>query len=247
MRLISKSAFAKERKVHPSRVTQWIRDGRVTLAVDGRVDADASHARLDNVLDPTKGVRQDGNVTSISPGLPAQGSGANPRPSEPNGAGGETNAPQSGTSAPQSGTSAPQSGTSAASGETRQREEQVDWDARRRKDRADAQLAEMKALREAGALTSTAAVQKQAMGTARQVRNAMLSIPDRLAQVLDPANPQRAHKLLTDEIAKALRELRTALEDEAEDAARAPAARSAGPNGQRSERTTADLRELAFS
>jgi phage terminase Nu1 subunit (DNA packaging protein) len=216
MRLVSKSAFARERKVHPSRVTQWIRDGRVVLTAGGRVDADASHARLDNTLDPTKGVRTDGNVTSSSPAL-----NTSAEQHAPGAAAMSAAAPVAGTDllhdAEPSATSA--GSTSSTESSRPPKEEQVDWDARRRKDRADAQLAEMKALQVAGALTSVAEVQRERMETARQVRNAMLAIPDRLAPVLDPANPARAHKLLTDEISKALRELRSGLEQRAAAAA----------------------------
>lgn len=205
MRAISKAAFARERRVHPSRVTQWIRDGRVVVTIDGRVDADESHARLDGTLDPTKGVRTDGNVTSTSPAT-------NTLPESVARPGAATSAAPAGQP-DLLGTPAPSSSSSAT------RDDQVDWDARKRRDRAEAQLSEMKALKEAGALTSTAAVQKEAVETARQVRNAMLAIPDRLAPVLDPANPARAHKLMTEEIQKALRELRAGLEQRAAAAA----------------------------
>lgn len=191
IRAITKAEFARERKVHPSRVTQWIRDGRVVLTDAGKVDADASHARLDGTLDLTKGVRREGNITSAAP--------AEQDTREANGVRAE--------------------GAAAAKPRAPGPDDQVDWEARKRKDRADAQLAEMKALQQAGALTPTAAVQKEAMEVARQVRNAMLAIPDRIAPVLDPANPSRAHKLLTEEIHKALRELRSGLEQRAAAAA----------------------------
>src|SRR4051812_44735974 len=67
MRAISKAAFARERKVHASRVTQWIRDGRVVVLVDGRVDADESHARLDNTLDLRRGGGGEANGTWSPP------------------------------------------------------------------------------------------------------------------------------------------------------------------------------------
>lgn len=206
MRAITKAAFARERKVHASRVTQWIRDGRVVVLIDGSVDADESHARLDNTLDLTKGVRGVGNVTSSSPQTntsamaPAPGAAVSAAPGMPAGDLLQGTESAAADRAPSSSSS---------------RDDQVDWEARKRKDRADAQLAEMKALKEAGALTSTAAVQKEAMEVARQVRNSMLAIADRIAPVLDPANPARAHKLLTDEIQKALRELRVGLEQRA--------------------------------
>lgn len=93
------------------------------------------------------------------------------------------------------------------------------WADKAREQKAVAQLAEMKALREAGALTSSAAVRKEATETARRLRNVMLAIPDKIAPVLDPGNPGRAHKLLTDEITKALREFRAEREQRAAAAA----------------------------
>jgi phage terminase Nu1 subunit (DNA packaging protein) len=194
IRAITKAEFARERKVHPSRVTQWIRDGRVVVTAGGKVDADTSHARLDGTLDLTKGVRREGNVTSTAPAEQDTRSAQH----------------DDGVRAEVAAVAKPR-----APGP----DDQVDWEARKRKDRADAQLAEMKALQQAGALTPTAAVQKEAMEVARQVRNAMLAIPDRIAPVLDPANPSRAHKLLTEEIHKALRELRSGLEQRAAAAA----------------------------
>src|SRR6185436_14647859 len=93
------------------------------------------------------------------------------------------------------------------------------WESRSRREKAEAQISEMKALREAGALTSAAAVRKEAADTARRLRNAMLAIPDKIAPVLDPGNPGRAHKLMTDEITKALSEFRAELEQRAAAAA----------------------------
>lgn len=85
-------------------------------------------------------------------------------------------------------------------------------EARAKREEFQAKQAELNYLERVGSLTATAGVRREAIAVARQVRNAMLAIPDRVAPVLDPANPSRAHKLLTDEITKALRELSAALE-----------------------------------
>ena len=77
--------------------------------------------------------------------------------------------------------------------------------------KADAQLKTMSALERAGELVIAEDVEREDEEIAREVRNAMLSIPDRVAQVLDPANPERARKLLDAEIRKALRGLETKL------------------------------------
>lgn len=71
MRLITKSEFAAERDVHPSRVSQWLKDGRIVETTEGRIDADDAHARLGAMLDRAKGSRRDGNVTSNGPEMQA--------------------------------------------------------------------------------------------------------------------------------------------------------------------------------
>lgn len=88
--------------------------------------------------------------------------------------------------------------------------------------KADAQLKTMQALERAGALVDAAEVRREAAAIARQLRNAVLAIPDRVAPVLDPANPARAHNLLTAEIAKVLREFGTGLEQRADSRAAEP-------------------------
>jgi hypothetical protein len=121
--------------------------------------------------------------------------------------------------------------------------------ARARREEIERALKQLDLLERRGALVRASEVEKAAAETARQVRNAMLAIPDRLAPVLDPANPGRAHKLLTDEIGKALRELSAALDESARRAERdarnashderAAIDRAAAPAG-------ADERELAL-
>lgn len=180
--------FARQRGVHPSRVSQWKRQGRLILDADGGIDADASHAALNATLDSAKGWRGGANVTSTIALM------ASPGPSEQ-----QELAPQVG----QKGARAPT-------------EYELD---KHREQKAVASLAEMKLLREAGALVPAAGVKKAAAETARHLRNMMLAIPDRIAPVVDPANPARAHKLMTDEIQKALRELSSELEQRAAAAA----------------------------
>ena len=77
---------------------------------------------------------------------------------------------------------------------------------------AEAQIKEMQALERAGELVVADEVERVDEEIAREVRNAMLAIPDRLAQALDPANPERARKLLDNEIKKALRGLEAKLD-----------------------------------
>jgi hypothetical protein len=48
-------------------VTQWLRNRQIEALADGKIDADAAHARLDATLDKTKGMRRKGNVTSRAP------------------------------------------------------------------------------------------------------------------------------------------------------------------------------------
>jgi hypothetical protein len=199
MRLITKAQFARERDVHPSRVSQWLRDGRIAETTDGKIDADEAHARLNAHLDQTKGMRRDGNITSSGPSIGQQ---------VPNAAGPSGELPLRAEAA---GEKPDDSGS---------RDDY--WESKARREKAEAQLAEMKALAAAGALVPSAGVRKEAAETARRMRNALLAIADRLAPVLDPASPARAHKLLTSELQKVLRELSGGLEERAATAAREP-------------------------
>jgi hypothetical protein len=195
MRLISKAEFARERGVHPSRVSQWLRDGRVVATAEGKIDADVAHEKLGGQLDQAKGIRRDGNVTSTGPAAGA--------------ASGKDLVDQAGDRKPDGG-------------RPRDEEESGYWEHKTRSAKADAQLKEMQVMERAGVLTSAAGVAAEARESMRAVRNALLAIPDRLAPVLDPASPSRAHKLLTDELQKVIRELSDRL---AQRAAEAPAAR----------------------
>ena len=207
MRPGTKTELARERGVHPSRVTQWKKDGRVIELPDGRVDLDDAHARLDASLDRSKGARRAGNITSISPeghtsdqGIPVQASAPVSAPIEL----------PLGVQSPGENDKTAGDGSKAAGDGDRQggqgRDDTSYWAHKAKREEYEALLAQAKYFREAGALTSAAAVRKEAMDTARALRNALENIPDRVAPVLDPGNPARAHKLLLDEIRKALHE-----------------------------------------
>jgi len=98
-----------------------------------------------------------------------------------------------------------------------QREEQELEQARlkTRKEKAETELAEMKALQMAGILVPAAGVERERRETARKVRNGVMGVPDRVAPVIDTANPGRARKLIHDELEKALRELSDGMEKRA--------------------------------
>lgn len=205
MRLISKSEFAKERGVSAGRVSQWLHDGRIA-ETEGKIDADQAHANLDAALDRTKGMRRDGNITSngnnaaapiAPPGIIlAEGALEERKPEGQT----QTEILPLGEDV---GATAVKDGARDTSGY---------WEHKAKREKFEAELAEMKYLATAGALVHAPSVRKEAMETARSVRNAMLAIPDRIASVLDPANPARAHKLLTGEIQQVLRELSFGLE-----------------------------------
>ena len=211
MRLIGKSEFAKERKVSAGRVSQWLHDGRIA-ETDGKIDADQAHADLDAALDRTKGMRRSGNITSTANGatvelfaapaaaqslvVSAEASHSSTALDDVSGQIGDVPGSPAGA----------KDGTRDASGY---------WEHKAKREKYEAELAEIKYLSTAGALVYAPGVRKEAMETARSVRNAMLAIPDRIAPVLDPANPARAHKLLTGEIKKVLRELNLELEQRA--------------------------------
>ena len=82
---------------------------------------------------------------------------------------------------------------------------------RRRRELAEAQLSELKLNRETGALVEAEPVRKAIYVSARALRDRLLAIPDSVAAVLDPADPARAHRLLTNEIKRALSEFQSTL------------------------------------
>ena len=86
------------------------------------------------------------------------------------------------------------------------------WESKARRERAEASLSEMKALEAAGALVSAAGVDEEIYEMGRALRNAMFAVPDRVSSALMPGDPAKAHKILTDEIARALREFDAWLE-----------------------------------
>ncbi len=206
MRPVTVTEFAKERGVSRTRVYQWLDDGRIVRTEAGQIDADDAHARLDAMLDQAKGVRRDGNVTSTSPVVaavvPAPGVAGDVGKDLLDGARGADARP--GGERPEVPADRDDSGY---------------WEHKTRSAKADAQLKEMQVLERAGALISAADVAVEAREALRMVRNALLAIPDRLAPAVDPASPSRAHKLLTTELQKVIRELSDRLAQRAAEAA----------------------------
>jgi hypothetical protein len=216
MRAVSVTEFAKERHVSRARVYQWIGDGRVERLEDGSIDADAAHAKLGATLDQAKGIRRDGNVTSQGPASPGASSAAanGERPIQMSGSGNGSPAGDLLGGQRDEGDARGPGTERSGKPESVGRDDTGYWESKARREAAEAQMAEMRAMQAAGALVPAAGVRKELAALARATRNAMLSIPDRVSPVLDPANPARAHKLLTDEIGKALRELSARLERE---------------------------------
>jgi len=203
MRAVSVTEFAKERRVSRARVYQWLEDGRVQRLEDGRIDAVAAHAKLGELLDQAKGIRRDGNVTSHSPAngeaRPTVQTSASPASS------GAEDLP-----------GGQEAGRTAPGGEPRGEGGREDyWESKARREAAEAQLSEMRARKEAGALVPAAGVRKELAELARATRNAMLAIPDQASAVLNPTDPAKCHKLLTDLISRALRDLSSRLEQRA--------------------------------
>lgn len=213
MRPLSKTEFAKERGVSRTRVYQWIDDGRIVALEDGSIDADDAHARLNANLDQAKGIRRDGNVTSSGPEI-ATAPPSSQLPLEPD---------SSRQAAPAADDDRDAQGEREAAPAPKpgSRDESGYWEHKARREKAEAHLSEMKALQAAGALTPALAVGREARETGRMLRNALLAIPDRIAPVLDPSSPSRAHKLLTDELQRVIRELTGRLDERAAGAATA--------------------------
>lgn len=199
MRVVSVSEFARERGVSRTRVYQWIEDGRVKKLEGGGVDADEAHAALGQLLDQSKGIRRDGNVTSQGPAESA---------AEPDD-GGDLLVAQEGDDKP---VAVERIGERPARPDSTGRDDTDYWASKARREAAEAQLAEMRALQAAGALVPAAGVRKENTEIARGIRNAMLAIPDQASAVLNPADPAKCHKLLTDLISRVLRDFTGRLE-----------------------------------
>jgi phage terminase Nu1 subunit (DNA packaging protein) len=80
--------------------------------------------------------------------------------------------------------------------------------ARTRRERAEADLAELKLAEQRGEVIRTAAVRATWAASLASARDRLLTVPDRCAAVLAAeGNPQRVHELLTKEIHAAMSEL----------------------------------------
>lgn len=91
---------------------------------------------------------------------------------------------------------------------TSQSAEARKWDTAYRK--AKAQMAQLELAKRRGELVEVAKVQQEAFATGRQVRDALLNLPDRLAAVFAAETvPHEIHVLLTKEIRQALIALKT--------------------------------------
>lgn len=196
--------FAKERGVSRARVYQWLEEKRIERLEDGNIDFDDANGRLDATLDQAKGMRRSGNITSSAPSLPLD----------------ERSVP-SAAAAPAAGPSTQRS--DAGDGARQAPNSSSDyWAHKTESEKYDALQKKARFLQTAGALTSAEDVRRERIETARAVRNALLAMIDRVAPVLDPGNPARAHRLLTGEVQKALHELRDGLETRARGADAAP-------------------------
>ena len=78
-------------------------------------------------------------------------------------------------------------------------------EAQRRKELANAQLKELDVRKRSGELIEVSTVEKMMFEKGRQVRDALLSLSDRLAGILAPVTDQaKVHEILTKEIHQAL-------------------------------------------
>lgn len=199
MRPLTKAKFAAERGVSRTRVYQWIDDGRVQVIAEGpnkgKIDADVAHQVLGALLDQTKGVRRQGNITSETPPTSS---------TQPDLVGGVSNSKPDDDSAGSERASVPGG-----------RESGEYWSHKTESEKYEVLQKKIRVLQTARALTSADGVRKERRETARSVRNALTAMVDRVAPVLDPGNPARAHKLLLGEVQKILLGLRHDLDERA--------------------------------
>lgn len=100
------------------------------------------------------------------------------------------------------------SGKTAAALEPSAGQEETHHAARTRRERAEADLAELKLAEQRGEVIRTAAVRATWAARLASARDRLLTVPDRCAAVLAAeSSPQRVHELLTKEIHAAMIEL----------------------------------------
>lgn len=91
------------------------------------------------------------------------------------------------------------------------------WNHKARREETEADLAELRLQEKLGMLISADEVRRSRRETAYQIANALLQIPARVAPVIAPQDPQRAEKLLAEEITRVLNGLAGDLEGDADD------------------------------
>lgn len=166
------------------------------------------HAIKEKAGDGSVDTQSTGGATSTAE--PEANVNAGARPEQPGAGGGVKSEDQGQASSPDQGTT----GT-GSNGETGTKDPNVIsyQDAKTRKEVALAKQAEMDYLQKIGQLVSVDAVNKQSFAIARLLRDQLLAIPGREAQVLAAqTDPARISEILTKEIEQALHDVTNTLE-----------------------------------
>ena len=178
---MTQSEYARHRGVHPAAVCRAIAAGRVTPTIIGQrklIDAAAADAQW-----LARSRRRLPNVTRDGAGAAAELAGAGSQP------------PQADSQPAER----PQPGLALAGGD------EVIWAIRVRREKTEADLAELRLAEQQGRLVKAADVQAALARRAVALREALLQLPSRLAPVL-AAEPDAAvvHELLQAELRRAL-------------------------------------------
>lgn len=81
------------------------------------------------------------------------------------------------------------------------------WAQKTRREKIEADRADLSYRKSLGELVDADEVARSRFNTAQQVANALLQIPARIAPVVAPSDPQRAERLMTEEIKRVINEL----------------------------------------
>lgn len=193
MPIVTKSEYATLRGWAPSYVSKLLRQGKIAELADGehkgKIDSEDADRRLAEARDPSKdAVRRHWRDKKV--GHPPDTLNL---------------LPQVGGGAPKTSSDVPRSRSESG--------EDSYYAHKSKREKFEAQLAELRYLEEIGKLVAADDVEREIERLARSVRDAQLNIADRLAPILAAeTDPARVHTLIAEEIRASHNELSRRLE-----------------------------------
>jgi len=189
---VTQAEYARLRQLSRQRVHQLVKDGRIPLDPQGLVIVDQADANLAQMLDQRRANRE------------RQIAFAETGPTNP------ASVPPEGV-LPEKAASVETSGR-PAQGDANQPPQQANaatdyWEHKARRERVEADRAELLYRKTVGELVDADEVARSRRETGYKVASSLLQIPAKVAPAISPQDPQRAVRLLTEEIHRVLNEL----------------------------------------